>query len=240
MTQLVYMSDPAQPEIEASVRAVETEDGDVTLVLDSTPFYPQGGGQPSDVGVIEGDGFTFAVRKAVLVDGVVHHQGVLIDGSPEVGGQAHARIDEERRALHAVLHTGGHLVMTAMHELTGLRAVKGYHFPDGPYVEFDGTLDENVKAGLPDALQARVDEMIAADEEVLTESMAVAEVRAAGIFMPAEVPPDKPTRVVTTFGYRSPCGGTHVARTGELAGLHVRKVKAKAGHTRVAYELAGE
>lgn len=239
MTELAYMSAPGETEIEANVSSVENENGGLALVLDRTPFYPQGGGQPSDVGTIEGDGFTFAVRKAVLVDGVVHHQGVAVEGEP-VPGPARARIDAGSRAQHAALHSGGHLIMTAVFELTGLRAVKGYHFPAGPYVEFEGILDEQSKAELVDALQRRIDEMVAADEEVLVESTTVGELVAAGVFMPAEVPADKPTRVVTTCGYRSPCGGTHVARTGELAGLRVRRVKSKSGRTRVAYEFAGE
>lgn len=239
MTELVYMSAPDEIEIGATVSSVETENGGVALILDRTPFYPQGGGQPSDVGTIEGDGFTFSVRKAVLVDGVVHHQGIAIEGEP-VPGPARARIDAESRVRHTALHSGGHLIMTAMFELTGLRAVKGYHFPDGSYVEFDGTLDEQSKAELVEALQRRIDEMVAADEEVLVESTTVGALEEAGVFMPTGVPADKPTRVVTTCGYRSPCGGTHVARTGELAGLRVRRVKSKSGRTRVAYEFAGE
>jgi Ser-tRNA(Ala) deacylase AlaX len=239
MTDLAYISAPEQTELDGIVRSVEAEEGRVALLLDRTPFYPQGGGQPSDVGIIEGKDFTFAVRKAVLVNGVVHHQGVAVEGTP-VPETARARIDTERRALHAVLHTGGHLVMTAMHELTGSRAIKGYHFPEGPYVEFDGPINDDTKTGLAEVLQRRIEEMIEADEEVVVERTTVAELKAAGVFMPSDIPADKPTRVVTTFGYRSPCGGTHVARTGELVGVRVRRIKVKAGRTRVAYELADD
>lgn len=237
MTELAYMSAPDQTEIEANVLSVENDNGGVALIMDRTPFYPQGGGQPSDTGTIEGDGFAFAVHKAVLVDGVVHHQGSVLTGEPAPGAVT-ARIDTETRDRHAALHSGGHLIMTAMFELTGLRAVKGFHFPDGPYVEFEGTLDEQTKAELVEALQRRIDEMVAADEEVLVESTTVGELVAEGVFMPTEIPADKPTRVVTTCGYRSPCGGTHVGRTGELSRLRVRRVKSKSGRTRVAYEVA--
>jgi Ser-tRNA(Ala) deacylase AlaX len=239
MTELAYMSAPDQTEIDANVQSIETENDSIALILDRTPFYPQGGGQPSDIGTIEGDGFKFAVRKALLVDGVVHHHGVLVEGEAALG-TAHAKIDMKLRKVHTALHSGGHLIMTAMFELTGLRAVKGYHFPDGAYVEFDGTLDDETKAGIVEVLQRRIDEMVEADEEVSVEFTTVGELQAAGVFMPSEVPADKPTRVVTTVGYRSPCGGTHVERTGELAGLQIRKVKSKSGHTRVAYDLVNE
>ncbi len=239
MTDLAYMTAPEQTEMEAVVESVESQSGYVTLTLDRTPIYPQGGGQPSDIGMIEGDGYTFAIRKAVLLDGVVHHQGIVLEGEPSPGS-AHVKIDPERRSLHAALHSGGHLIMTAMFELTGMRAVKGYHFPEGPYVEFEGTLDEKTKGDLPDALQRRIDEMVASDEEITVESTNAGELAAEGVYMPAEIPADKPTRVVTTCGYRSPCGGTHVARTGKLAGLRIRRIKSKKGRTRVAYAIGAE
>jgi len=236
MTELAYLASPSQTETDAQLSTVEDEAGAMSLVLDRTPFYPQGGGQPSDTGVIEGDGFVFEVRKASLQEGIVHHHGVPVQGNP-APGPVHAKIDVDRRALHARLHTGGHLIMTAMYELTGLRAVKGYHFPEGPYVEFDGTLDETARDGLIERLQQRIDEMVAVDTPVLVESTSVSELKAAGVFIPGEIPADKPTRVVTTFGYKSPCGGTHVGNSGELAGLRIRKIKSKSGRTRVSYEL---
>src|SRR5580692_7772365 len=108
-TDLTYLSEPERPEIDANVQSVETDENGMKLILDRTPFYPQGGGQPSDVGVIEGDDFKFAVRKARLVDGVVEHFGVPLEGGPVVG-PARAAIEPTPRALHARLHTGGHLI----------------------------------------------------------------------------------------------------------------------------------
>jgi Ser-tRNA(Ala) deacylase AlaX len=239
MTELAYMNAPEQTAMEAMVESVEAEDGHVTLTLDRTPIYPQGGGQPSDTGIIEGDGYTFAIQKAVLVEGVVHHQGIVLEGEPSPG-PARVRIDPERRSLHAALHSGGHLLMTAMFELTEMRAVKGYHFPGGAYVEFEGTLDQEAKEDLLGALQRRLDEMVESDEEISVESTTAGKLAAEGVYMPAEIPTGKPTRVVTTCGYRSPCGGTHVARTGKLAGLRVRRIKSKKGRTRVAYETGTE
>jgi Ser-tRNA(Ala) deacylase AlaX len=239
MTELAYMTEPERIELDAMVESVTNENGYVTLTLDRTPVYPQGGGQPSDTGTIEGDDYTFAIRKAVLVEGMVHHQGIVLDGEPSPG-PAHVKIDPSRRSLHAALHSGGHLIMTAMFELTGMRAVKGYHFPDGPYVELEGTLDEDARGDLLDALQRRIDEMVESDKRITVESTSAEKLAAEGVYMPAEIPTGKPTRVVTTCGYRSPCGGTHVARTGELRGLRVRRIKSKKGRTRITYETGTE
>jgi Ser-tRNA(Ala) deacylase AlaX len=239
MTELVYMTAPAETEIGATVERVDEVDGRLSLVLDRTPIYPQGGGQPSDTGMIEGDGYVFAIRKAILVDGQVLHSGVALEGEPSPG-PVKVRIDSERRDLHAALHTGGHLVMTALFELNGMRAIKGYHFPEGPYVEFDGLLNEAEREEVATALQERIDAMVAADEGIEVEAIDARELAARGIFSPVPPPPGKPCRVVTTCGYRSPCGGTHVARSGELKGLRVRRVKSKKGRTRVAYDVGGQ
>ena len=239
MTELAYMTKPEQTEMEALVESVENDDGCISLILDRTPVYPQGGGQPSDLATIEGDGYTFAVHKAVLSEGVVRHQGVVVEGEP-TPGLARVRIDRDRRSLHAALHSGGHLVMTAMFELTGMRAVKGYHFPDGPYVEFESTVNEEAREGLLDELQGRLDEMVESDEEILLESAGAEGLAAEGLWMPTPPPAGKPLRVVTTCGFRSQCGGTHVGRTGELSGLKVRRMKSKKNRTRVTYEVEVE
>jgi Ser-tRNA(Ala) deacylase AlaX len=239
MTNLTYMNAPKELEIDAMVTEVEEIDGRSSLVLDRTPIYPQGGGQPSDIGTVEGDGYLFEVGKAVLIDGVVHHTGVALRGDP-VPGPAKVTANRTTRELHAAVHSGGHLIMTAMFELNGIRAVKGYHFPDGPYVEFEGSPDEAEREGLVAALQDRLDAMVAADEEIRVEAIDARELAARGIFSPVPPPAGKPCRVVTTCGYRSPCGGTHVARSGDLEGLRVRRIKSKKGRTRVAYEIGGD
>lgn len=235
-TELCYVSDPDLTELDTNVVAVEDVDGAASLTLDRTPFYPQGGGQPSDIGVISGSGYSFRVDKAALVDGVVHHLGEPIAGTP-ISGPAIARIDDAIRNQNARLHTAGHLVMTAMFELTGLRAVKGYHFPNGPYVEFEGVLTDDQKATMAEQLQRRLDAMVAEDAPIMVQTTSIEELKARGVFIPGEIPSGKPTRVVTTYGYESPCGGTHVARAGALLGLRVRSVKSKSGRTRVSYEF---
>jgi len=235
MTELLYISAPDETATEVTIESAHVDTKGPYLVLDRTPFYPQGGGQPSDTGSIEAEGFTFEVSKVVFADGEVRHYGV-VHGEP-TPGRAMARIDETRRQLHARLHTAGHLVMTAMFEQSSLRAVKGYHFPDGAYVEFDGVIEDEEREDAIEALNARLAEMVAIDEPISVESTTVAELLASGVFIPTELPPDKPTRVVSTFGYRSPCGGTHVESTGELGGLAVKRIKTKSGRARVAYRL---
>jgi Ser-tRNA(Ala) deacylase AlaX len=236
-TELCYLTIPDSPEMAAQLLVIDTDGDQQVLILDRTPFYPQGGGQPSDVGFITGAGFVFQVRRARLDSaGVVLHCGSASTGIATLG-PVMASIDSAYRKRNTRLHSGGHLIMTATYELTGLHATKGYHFPDGAYVEFEGILDDAYRDSVSHDLQPRIEEMLAADAPVSITNVSKQELDPLDVVIPASIPPEKPTRLVTTFGYDSPCGGTHVARTGELQGLHVRAIKTKSGRTRVSYGL---
>lgn len=237
-THLAYLDDDQNLTLEASLTEIVDDASGPVLILDVTPFYPQGGGQPSDIGTIVAPTFSFQVSKARLQDGVVLHGGTVVSGQPEPGTIT-AEVDPAPRTAHAKLHSGGHLIMTAMYELTGARAQKGYHFPQGPYVEFEGVVPETERSALQASMQDRLDAMVEADEPITAQFTTLERLQEQGVYVPTELPVDKPTRVVTTFDYVSPCGGTHVSSSGVLRGLKVRAIKAKSGVTRVSYLIDG-
>lgn len=238
-TKLDYLEDSEVYESMAHIVGVEdSEEGTVSVVLDRTIFYPQGGGQPTDWGMITTDDGTAAIDKVSFTDGTVFHSGKVVDGQLKAHASAKLSIDADRRRNHARLHTGGHLVMTAVDSILGFPAVKGYHFPDGPYVEFLGIVPPERRESLAGEIQAEIDRIISDDSEVVARFDTVENLRASGVYMPAEIPAGKPTRVVVTAGYQSPCGGTHVKRLGELKGLQIKGVKVKSGKTRVSYYFA--
>jgi Ser-tRNA(Ala) deacylase AlaX len=236
-TRLVYLDDSLCFERSARVVRVEAQQfsPQVTVVLDETIFYPQGGGQPTDKGTIAAGDSRVAVDKVSFVDGEVLHAGILAGPALAPDDTVQLEIDGDRRHLHMRLHTGGHLIMTAVDRLLRLPATKGYHFPDGPYVEFDGDVPPDDRDGIVIQLQAIIDDLIREDSEVTARYETVDNLRAMGVHIPAEIPAGKPTRVVITSGYHSPCGGTHVRRLGELPGLRVKTIKAKSGRLRVSY-----
>lgn len=240
-TSLKFLEDTEEFESNAKVVSVDTsvsQPGSV-IILDETIFYPQGGGQPTDVGTIAKDGAVFDVTKASFGEGIVYHQGVIRSGKFESGDEVNLVIDGSRRMRHAKLHTGGHLVMTAVDRLLHLPAVKGYHFPDGPYVEFLGTVDPNEREQLITKLQDELDNLVSENSDVTSEFISITDLRDQGVYIPAEIPSGKPTRVVITSGYKSPCGGTHVKKLGELHGLKIKGIKNKSGKTRVSYYIEG-
>lgn len=236
-SQLKYLEDTTRLCFSSSIVRIDETPTGIALVLAETWFYPQGGGQASDRGVITGDGLEFAVTRVDLVNDDVVHQGELVRGKPEVGQKVDANIDSAVRTLNSRLHSGGHVIMAAVERLVGLPALKGYHFPDGPYVEFEGTIPPEDRPTFPDKLQNEVDLIVEADGPVRCEYESVESLRSRGVHIPMEIPANKPTRVVTMAGYDSPCGGTHVERVRNLGTVQIRKVKTKSGRTRVGYQI---
>ena len=239
-TVLKYLEDSEQYSDTATVLELRRLPGSPApvLILDETILYPQGGGQPTDHGVISKQDGKLMVSRVSFVEGEVHHNGTFSGAEFEPGDRVDVEVDGARRQDHARLHTGGHLIMTAVDRLLGLPALKGYHFPDGPYVEFEGVVPTEERERVLGQIQQILDELVAENSEVSARFEKIETLREQGVHIPAEIPADKPTRVVVTAGYQSPCGGTHVKRLGELSGLKARGIKAKSGHTRVSYGFA--
>ncbi|WP_149262023.1 alanine--tRNA ligase-related protein [Actinomadura sp. K4S16] len=233
-TRLLYLDDSQLTEADATILKVHHDEGGTTVVLNETIFYPQGGGQPTDRGRLTTDQGVLDIRRVSFADGEVLHTGAA-EGVLAESAVARLEVDAALRHQHALLHTGGHLVMTAVDRLVGYRPTKGYHFPNGPYVEFDRALPVEERESFAAKVQETMDAMVSEDTEVTSYFCEPEELRANGVYVPTEIPAGKPTRVVVTAGYRSPCGGTHVRRLGELFGLRVRGVKVKSGRTRVSY-----
>lgn len=231
MTDPLYRDAPYQREAEARVTAVTAEGH---IVLDRTVFYPTGGGQPGDAGVLVwADGET-PIATAVKGEGdqILH---VPLDGaaSPPPGAKIAARLDWERRYRHMRCHTGLHLLSVVIPlPVTGgaISAQKGrldFDMPDAPADK--------------DALQAGLDALIAAAHPVTTEWITDAELAAnPGLVKTMSVkPPVGQGRVrLVRIGRGEasvdlqPCGGTHVANTAEIGSLMIGKIEKKGKQNR--------
>lgn len=112
MTEMLFRQDPYMREAEGAVRALTPEGG---IVVDRTPFYPTGGGQPGDSGRIAWDGRTLSIATAVKGQG---DEIVLVPAEavplPAVGTQISQRLDWERRHKLMRVHTALHLLSVAI------------------------------------------------------------------------------------------------------------------------------
>jgi Ser-tRNA(Ala) deacylase AlaX len=223
---------------EAHVVSTEEKDGRTIIRLDQTIFYPQGGGQPYDTGVIETDTTRFIVEEVRLVDGEVLHIGYY-EGTPFMQGEnVQCAIEEERRALNTRLHSGGHLLDMAVNELDyDWIPGKGYHFPDGPYVEYQAELNGETGEAIADKLQKQMADILERNIRTEIRFMPKEEMSAYCRHVPKYLPAEKPSRIVLYGDFGVPCGGTHVARLADIGNIMIRKIKEKAGTVRVSYQV---
>ena len=234
----MYLEDMYALRADAHVERLEQQDERTIVYLDQTIFYPQGGGQPYDTGVIKSPDATFVVEEVRFVDGEVLHYGYFEGSRFTQGEDVHIVVDGDRRKLYARLHSGGHLVDMAVSQLKpDWIPGKGYHFPDGPYVEYSGDLDIEERDDLLAKIEKLGNEFITQDLPVSCRFVEHAELEKLYRHVPANLPTNKPIRVVQFDNFAVPCGGTHVKSLADIKELKITKLKNKGGNIRVGYAL---
>ncbi len=146
-TKLLFMESFDTYTAHASVVSVSELEDRLDVVLDQTCFYPRGGGQDYDQGVITAGEAVFQVSEVRLDDeGVVHHYGVFESGAFDAGVEVEAAVDQDRRLLNTRLHSAGHLIDMAVDEL-GYDWVpgKGAHYPHMSNVEYTPVSQKTVE-----------------------------------------------------------------------------------------------
>ena len=224
ITEELFRSDSYLRECEATVVAVNALGG---IGLDRSVFYPTGGGQPGDCGVLVlGDGGEVRIATTLKGDGgenVVHVQeeGTVV---PEPGDRLIARLDWERRYNHMRMHTCLHLLCAVVpHGVTGGKigaAKSSLDFDIG-----DATLDKQ-------AIGLAINELIAADHPVGARWISDAELDAnPDLVRTMSVRPPSGSGQVRLLEIPGvdlqPCGGTHLARTGEIGPIRIGKIENK-------------
>jgi alanyl-tRNA synthetase len=192
------------------------------VVLDRTPFYPEGGGQIGDRGELRGPAGRLLVTDTQRAGEAIVHIGRL-EGELSVGDPVEARVDEERRWGAARNHTATHLLHRALRDVLGEQAKQA-----GSWVGPEG-LRFDFPAGGPTPRQALrqverlVAEQIRRDAPVNPEWMSLGEARELGadMFFGEKYAPES-VRVVRVDGYsKELCGGTHVASTGQIGAFRI-------------------
>lgn len=225
MTKALYFTDMEQMSCTAQAQSHEKHDEYDVIVLDQTVFYPQGGGQPSDTGTISWEGGHMDVQKVFWSEDQIVHTGQITGELPQEGTSVECEVDAEKRHLHMKLHSAGHLIDMALTELGSiLKPEKGYHFPDGPYVEYLGTVVPEEQDSFIASLKATINALIKQNHHSRIE------VQGGG-------DEGKVRRKIYFGDYVVPCGGTHVAELSEIRGIEIRKVKNKKDHVKISYEL---
>jgi alanyl-tRNA synthetase len=218
------------------------EGDDVEIILNRTPFYAEGGGQLADGGRI-----TLSSGAVIEIDdvqspvpGVSVHRGRVLNGNVEVGSDALAEIDSERRSAISRAHTATHMVHKAFREILGETATQAGSENSPGRFRFDFPATGAVSASVLDDVESRVNTLLLDNLEVVAESMSQAQAKEIGAMALFGEKYGDVVRVVSVGDWaRELCGGTHVERSGQLGvvkllgessiGAGVRRVEALVG-----------
>lgn len=238
-TKLLYLEKMDQLTGEATVLDVIEENGKQVVILDQTVFYPQGGGQPYDIGEIASGNATLKVEQVRYFEGTVKHIGTFEKGTFQKDDKVTCHVNPERRLLNARLHSAGHMVDMAVYSLKPEWVpTKRYHFPDGPYVEYSGAIDETEKEALKQKLEELGNKTISEGGDTKVLFIEKSEMSKYCRHVPENIPEGKPTRIVLFGDFGVPCGGTHVQNLSELKHLTIRKIKQEGSNIRVGYDVS--
>lgn len=230
MTEKLFLDDPRLRSTIASVLA----SGPEGIVLDRTVFYARSGGQPGDAGILRWDGNETPIADTVKGEGeTVLHLAVPGAVLPPVGTKVEAEIDWERRYKLMRMHTAMHLLCSL---IKGAAVTGGSVGADRSRLDFDlpnPPPKEEVEAKLNALIDADhpvriewVDEAVLDSNPELVRTMSVAPPRGSGRLRLMRIGgADAPVDL-------QPCGGTHVARTGEIGRVSVVKIENKGKQNR--------
>ncbi len=194
-------------------------DSEAALVLDSTVFYGESGGQVGDTGVISSGSFTFEVEAAKKTgDGHVLHIGKLIGGeNVNVGDEVKVNIDVKKREATARNHTAAHLLQASLRELLGTHVEQAGQLVNFDEVRFDFTHFSALASEEIEKVENRVNEIILSALPVTVTEMPIEEAKKAGAMALFGEKYGDIVRVVKAGEFSTElCGGTHVSNTGKL------------------------
>lgn len=224
-TQRLELADPVLRDFEAVVLAAHPDDG---IVLDRSAFYPGGGGQPSDQGVLLWGGVQTRVVGARRADDL-HLLAAEGDPLPPTGTVVRGSVDDERRTALMRTHSALHLLSGVVFRDFGALVTSSSMEPLTGRLDFDL---ETVPPGFRDDVEAACAIEIDADRAIVAyslpreQALAIPDViRTASVLLPADL---EVVRLVDIDGLDvQPDGGTHVASTRMVRRLRVTKVENK-------------
>lgn len=236
-TQQLYLTNSYAKEMEAEILAIKPDGASWRVLLDKTVFYPMGGGQPTDQGILTADSWKAEVYQVLQREGEIWHF-LRCQYPPEVGMKVRGLVNWERRYKNMRVHSAGHVVDFAMYQLgyspTTLSPLKGDHGKK-PYIVYVGTVSEDYRQKLED----KANELVQKNLTFETLFQPFASLQKEALYLQPGLPMNKPLRTLRleTIGAVAD-GGTQVKSTQEVGRILIISVEEKDGNTVVNYTLA--
>ena len=221
-------------------------DSEVIVILDSTPFYGESGGQIGDSGLLENSGARFEVSDTQKQSDVFLHRGKLVSGNLNVGDQVRALVAGNDRAAITLNHSATHLMNAALRNVLGSHVLQKGSLVAADRLRFDFSHNSPVSAAELKQIEEQVNAEILSNSGVDKEVMGIEAAREKGALALFGEKYGDEVRVVSMGGDYSIefCGGCHVDRTGDIglfkitseSGISagVRRIEAVTGHGALA------
>ena len=226
-TELLYYKDPYQTDFTATVLSVEKVTGKEEkwdVILDRTCFYPEGGGQPSDFGEIDG----IRVEHVYKKDGDIFHRMVAAPDIKEV----YCRIDWSHRYDYMQQHTGQHIISGALYE-SGYETISVHQGMSITTIEVD-------KSDIPDEDLKLIEDL---SNRVISKNIGVCsewvnDTELEGLSLRRQSKVSGKIRIIRVGDYdQVACGGVHTKSTGEIECVKYVSVEKIRGHARIGWKI---
>jgi alanyl-tRNA synthetase len=215
---------------------------DAEIVLTTTSFYGESGGQAGDTGYLDGTGFKFVVLDTKKpVENFIVHKGIVQKGKIKVGDTAHLIVDEGRRKAIVANHSGTHILQAALKAVLGDHIKQSGSLVTAERLRFDFTHFSKISDEEMQRVEDIANDMIRRNLEVQTEVCALEDALKTGATAVFDEKYGATVRIVK-IGQMSMelCGGTHVARTGDIGLLKVVHESAIAAGVRRIEAVTGK
>ena len=205
-----------------------SEGDEAVVLLDRTPFYAESGGQVGDAGELAEQGVRFRVRDTQKLAGQFHgHVGRLEAGTLKVGDHLVGAVDGERRASTVLNHSATHLLHAALRTVLGTHVTQKGSLVAPDRLRFDFSHFQPVTAEELGAIERMVNAEIRANHATETHHMDMQEALDFGAMALFGEKYGERVRVLRMGDTSTElCGGTHVARTGDIGAVQDRLAKA--------------
>ena len=205
----------------SEVQVVKAGDSAV-VVLDNTPFYAESGGQVGDKGELRNETVHFGVADTFKIQSdVFGHQGEVLEGEIKVGDSLNALVDVAQRTDTMRNHSATHILHKALREVLGDHVQQKGSLVDATKTRFDFTHNAPITAQQLRRVENIVNREILENSATLGKVMSLEDAQKTGAMMLFGEKYGDEVRVLEIGSSKELCGGTHVARTGDIGSLKI-------------------
>ena len=227
-TDLLFYKDFYQKDFEAKVLGLINKDDVQCLIFDKTAFYPEGGGQPCDIGEVSINDNTFKIHYVEKSDNIVLHH---IDGTVQddvIGNNVNAKINWQRRITLARHHTGTHIIMAAARKVLGSHIWQAGSQNDLTRARIDLSHYKRISQDEINQIERLANEYVMENIEldIKFHTRDEAQELYGFVLYQGGIVPGKMIRVVKIPGVDvQACAGTHVPKTGVIGPIKINKTE---------------